>query len=320
MPKIIDFSQPITRVILEFPEVKDILYQLGFDMINNAVARATIGKITSINKASRIKKIPIETIAKAFVDHGFQIVNKENQMKRKIIQIDEEKCNGCGACANACHEGAIEMIDGKAKLTRDDYCDGLGDCLPACPTGAISFVEREAAAYNEAAVLKNKQAKMQEKMKNGGIALAHHGCPGHKAVTLHHNDQVPCSEPNKTTVSRLGQWPCQIKLVNVNAPYFNNAKLLICADCAAYAYANLHEDFMKGKITIIGCPKLDDVDYSEKLTEILLRNDIKSVNIVRMEVPCCGGLENAVKKALQDSGKFIPWQVTTISIDGKILD
>lgn len=242
-------------------------------------------------------------------------------MKRKIIQIDEEKCNGCGACAAACHEGAIEMIDGKAKLTRDDYCDGLGDCLPACPTGAITFVEREAAAYNEAAVLQNKQAKMQEKMKQGGMTLQHHhGCPGHKAVTFSKSEDSISGEVYKKPTSRLGQWPCQIKLVNVNAPYFNNAKLLVCADCTAYAYANLHEEFMKGKITIIGCPKLDDIDYSQKLTEIILCNNIKSVNVVRMEVPCCGGLENAVKKALQDSGKFIPWQVTTISIDGKLLD
>lgn len=244
-------------------------------------------------------------------------------MKRKIIRIDEEKCNGCGACANACHEGAIEIINGKAKLTRDDYCDGFGDCLPACPTGAITFTEREAAAYNEEAVLKNKQAKMQEKMKNGGISLGHHeGCPGQKTMLLKH---VPGEEAEPSTrytkpVSRLGQWPCQIKLVNANAPYFNGAKLLVAADCTAYAYANLHEEFMKGKITIIGCPKLDAADYSEKLTEIIKNNDIQSVTVVRMEVPCCGGIESAVKKSLQDSGKFIPWQVATISIDGKLSD
>ena len=243
-------------------------------------------------------------------------------MKRKIIQIDEEKCNGCGACESACHEGAIKVIDGKAKLTRDDYCDGFGDCLPTCPTGAITFVEREAAAYDEVAVIKNKQAKMQEKMKADGATLAgsaHFGCPGKKAMTLNTSASETETEHIKTP-SRLGQWPCQIKLVNVNAPYFNGAKLLIAADCTAYAYANLHEEFMKGKITIIGCPKLDSIDYSEKLTEIIKNNDIKSVTVVRMEVPCCGGIENAVKKALQDSGKFIPWQVTTISIDGKILD
>lgn len=250
-------------------------------------------------------------------------------MKRKIIQIDEEKCNGCGACANACHEGAIELVNGKAKLTRDDYCDGFGDCLPACPTGAISFVEREAAAYDEEAVIKNKQAKMQEKMRAGGIAFGahvHHArCPGSRMMSLHAGEQQSDDEQSdvitaKKSVSRLGQWPCQIKLVNVNAPYFDGAKLLVAADCTAYAYANMHEEFMKGKITIIGCPKLDAIDYSEKLTQIIKNNDIKNVTVVRMEVPCCGGIENAVKKALQDSGKFIPWQVTTISIDGKILD
>lgn len=207
-------------------------------------------------------------------------------MIRRIIEIDEDKCNGCGACAAACHEGAIGMVDGKAKLLRDDYCDGLGDCLPACPTGAIRFVEREAAAYDEQAVLEN-----QKKAAPAGI------------------------QP-----SQLAQWPCQIKLVPVNAPYFQGAKLLIAADCTAYAYANVHQEFMRGKVTIIGCPKLDDVDYSEKLTQILENNDIKSVTILRMEVPCCGGLEMAAKKALKESGKFIPWQVVTISIDGKILD
>ena len=207
-------------------------------------------------------------------------------MIRRIIEIDEDKCNGCGACAAACHEGAIGMVDGKAKLLRDDYCDGLGDCLPTCPTGAIRFVEREAAAYDEQAVLEN-----QKKAAPAGI------------------------QP-----SQLAQWPCQIKLVPVNAPYFQGAKLLIAADCTAYAYANVHQEFMRGKVTIIGCPKQDDVDYSEKLTQILENNDIKSVTILRMEVPCCGGLEMAAKKALKESGKFIPWQVVTISIDGKILD
>lgn len=204
-------------------------------------------------------------------------------MIRRIIEIDEDKCNGCGACAAACHEGAIGMVDGKAKLLRDDYCDGLGDCLP---TGAIRFVEREAAAYDEQAVLENQK----------------------KAA------------PAVIQPSQLAQWPCQIKLVPVNAPYFQGAKLLIAADCTAYAYANMHQEFMRGKVTIIGCPKLDDVDYSEKLTQILENNDIKSVTILRMEVPCCGGLEMAAKKALKESGKFIPWQVVTISIDGKILD
>ena len=207
-------------------------------------------------------------------------------MIRRIIEIDEDKCNGCGACAAACHEGAIGMVDGKAKLLRDDYCDGLGDCLPTCPTGAIRFVEREVAAYDEQAVLENQK----------------------KAA------------PAVIQPSQLAQWPCQIKLVPVNAPYFQGAKLLIAADCTAYSYANVHQEFMRGKVTIIGCPKLDDVDYSEKLTQILENNDIKSVTILRMEVPCCGGLEMAAKKALKESGKFIPWQVVTISIDGKILD
>lgn len=229
-------------------------------------------------------------------------------MIRKIIEIDEEKCNGCGACAAACHEGAIGMVDGKAKLLRDDYCDGLGDCLPTCPTGAIRFVEREAAAYDEQAVLENQKNKQK---------LAHPGCPGHQMRQFSRQEEV---QAQASAPSQLGQWPCQIKLVPVNAPYFDNAKLLIAADCTAFAYANLHQEFMRGKITLIGCPKLDSVDYSEKLTEIIRNNDVQSLTIVRMEVPCCGGLELAAKKALQESGKFIPWQVITISVDGKILD
>lgn len=277
-------------------------------------------------------------------------------MIRRVIQIDEDKCNGCGACANACHEGAIGMVNGKAKLLRDDYCDGLGDCLPSCPTGAITFVEREAAAYDEAAVMANKQAKLDEgKSANGsGKNPIHSGCPGSmarsifrrpaaasgreadKAVQASSYEQaaVECVQntPDKTVnqqagdiynyerPSQLTQWPVQIKLAPVNAPYFDGAKLLIAADCTAYAYASFHEKFIKGHVTLIGCPKLDSVDYSEKLTEIIRRNDIQSVTIVRMEVPCCGGLEMAAKKALQDSGKFIPWQVATISIDGRILD
>lgn len=230
-------------------------------------------------------------------------------MIRKIIEIDENKCNGCGACAKACHEGAIGMVNGKAKLLRDDYCDGLGDCLPTCPTGAIRFVEREAAAYDEKAVLENRKSE----------AHTHSGCPGHQIRQMMQKDITEVAD-GVHSHSQLGQWPCQIKLVPVNAPFFNGAKLLIAADCAAYAYARMHEEFMRGKITIIGCPKLDHTDYSEKLTQIIRKNNIQSVTVVRMEVPCCGGLELAAKKALQDSGKFIPWQVITISIDGKILD
>ena len=235
-------------------------------------------------------------------------------MKRTIITIDEAACTGCGLCAEACHEGAIGMVNGKAKLLRDDYCDGLGDCLPTCPTGAITFVEREAAEYDEKAVLENKRKKL--------AAAIPHGCPGHQLRRFERAEEESNDEAKSEhrSVSRLGQWPCQIKLVPVNAPYFNGAKLLIAADCTAYAYANMHEDFMKGKITLIGCPKLDDTDYSEKLTEIIATNDIKSVTVVRMEVPCCGGLEAAAKKALQASGKFIPWQVVTLSLDGKIKD
>lgn len=230
-------------------------------------------------------------------------------MIRKIIEIDKEKCNGCGLCAHACHEGAIGMVDGKATLLRDDYCDGLGNCLPVCPTGAISFVEREAAAYDEAAVQANMQVKSQP----------HTGCPGSMARSMEH---APVNQPASfiPMPSQLRQWPVQIKLVPVNAPYFDGASLLIAADCTAYAYANFHQDFIRGKVTLVGCPKLDDVDYSEKLTEIIRSNEIQEVTIVRMEVPCCGGLEMAAKKALQASGKFIPWQVVTISIDGKILD
>ena len=200
-------------------------------------------------------------------------------MIRKIIKIDKEKCNGCGACASACHEGAIDIIDGKAELVREHFCDGLGDCLPECPTGAISFEEREAPAYDEEAV---KEAQKK--------------------------------------IAALQNWPVQIKLAPVNAPYFNGSKLLIAADCTAYAYAAFHQDFIRNKVTLIGCPKLDQVDYSEKLTAIIQNNNIQSVTIVRMEVPCCGGLEIAAKKALQASGKFIPWQVVTISIDGKIME
>lgn len=230
-------------------------------------------------------------------------------MIRKIIHIDEEKCNGCGACAAACHEGAIEMVDGKARLTREDYCDGLGDCLPACPTGAITFEEREAPAYNEAAVLAAKKEK----------APLPCGCPGSQAKALH---REPCAAPATQTpaASQLSQWPVQIKLMPVKAPYLDGARLLIAADCTAYAYGNFHNEFIRGHITLIGCPKLDEGDYTEKLTQIIAGNDIKSVTVARMEVPCCGGIENAVKRALQASGKFIPWNVVTISTDGRILD
>lgn len=236
-------------------------------------------------------------------------------MKRKIIKIDENLCNGCGACAAACHEGAIGMIDGKAKLLRDDYCDGLGDCLPACPAGAISFEEREAAAYDEKAVLKNKQKKKAEGM---GIPLS---CPGSRLKTMQ-REPVRTTETTSISagVSQLRQWPVQIKLAPVNAPYFDGAKLLVAADCTAYAYAAFHDKFIKNHITLIGCPKLDTVDYSEKLTDIIKNNNIKSVTVVRMEVPCCGGIENAVKAALQNSGKFMPWNVVTISTDGQIID
>lgn len=230
-------------------------------------------------------------------------------MIRKIIKIDEEKCNGCGACSKACHEGAIEMINGKAKLTREDYCDGLGDCLPACPTGAITFEEREAPAYDDEAV---KKAKMKKK----GMTLPC-GCPGTHSREL----KRETADSYSTSVSsQLRQWPCQIKLVPVNAPYFDNANLLIAADCTAYAYGNFHNEFIRNHITLIGCPKLDEGDYTEKLTQIIATNEIKSVTVVRMEVPCCGGIENAAKNALKGSGKFIPWRVVTISTDGRILD
>lgn len=236
-------------------------------------------------------------------------------MKRKIIAIDSEKCNGCGACAAACHEGAIGMVDGKARLLREDYCDGLGDCLPACPTGAITFVEREAPAYDEQAVLAAKQKKQRENDPS-----PHGGCPGHRLHRFSSSEAAEAPAETGEAVSRLGQWPCQIQLVPVNAPYFDGARLLIAADCTAYAYARMHEDFMRGRITLIGCPKLDAVNYAEKLTAILQSHDIQSVTVVRMEVPCCGGLEAAAKKALQDSGKWIPWQVVVLSLDGKRLD
>ena len=234
-------------------------------------------------------------------------------MIRRIIRIDQEKCNGCGACAAACHEDAIAMVDGKAQLMRDDYCDGLGDRLPACPTEAITFMEREAAAYDEKAVMENKRRKMREQ----GMTLSC-GCPGSQSRNIQREAAPAAEAPRAEQASRLSQWPVQIKLVPVNAPYFDGARLLIAADCTAYAYAAFHERFIKGHITLVGCPKLDSVDYSEKLTEIIRENSIKSVTVVRMEVPCCGGLELAAKKALQQSGKFIPWQVVTVTVDGRL--
>ena len=232
-------------------------------------------------------------------------------MIRKIIKIDKEKCNGCGACAAACHEGAIEMIGGKAMLTREDYCDGLGDCLPACPVDAISFEHREAPAYDEEAVMRSKAKKKVER--------SFCSCPGTQSRAIA-RDKRACEQISPAVASQLSQWPCQIKLVPVNAPYFDGADLLIAADCTAYAYGNFHNEFIRNRITLIGCPKLDEGDYAEKFTRIISENNIRSVKIVRMEVPCCSGLENATKRALMASGKFIPWQVVTISTDGKILD
>ncbi|MGI5824423.1 MAG: 4Fe-4S binding protein [Bacillota bacterium] len=235
-------------------------------------------------------------------------------MIRKIIEIDEKKCNGCGACADACHEDAIAIINGKAKLIRDDYCDGLGDCLPACPTDAITFVEREAAAYDEAAVKRNQMQKALQ--KSGKLPC---GCPGSNAKKLTPKN-IPENNSREPQASQLSQWPVQIKLLPVNASYFDNANLLIAADCTAYAYADFHSKFIKNRITLVGCPKLDEGDYTEKLTAIIKNNNIKSVTVVRMEVPCCGGIEKAVKNALQNSGKLIPWQVNTISLDGQIIE
>lgn len=226
-------------------------------------------------------------------------------MIRKIIKIHEEKCTGCGVCAIACHEGAIEMVNGKAKLTREDHCDGLGDCLPACPADAISFEEREAPAYNEEAVLAAKSKK----------AAMPCGCAGNKIQFFpRHDNTAPA-----VAQSCLSHWPVQIKLVSENAPYFENADVLIAADCTAFAYGNFHSEFIKGRITLVGCPKLDEGDYSGKLASIFIKNTVKSVTVAKMEVPCCGGIENAVKSALEISGKSIPLKVVTLSVDGKIL-
>lgn len=231
-------------------------------------------------------------------------------MIRKIITINEDKCNGCGLCAEACHEGAIGMVNGKAKLLRDDYCDGLGDCLPACPTGAITFEEREAADYDEAAVEahKAKRAAAKFKAKESGAADA----SGSAAAT----DAANAAGSPAPIESQLANWPVQIKLAPIQAPYFEDADLLIAADCSAYAYGNFHKDFIEGKITLMGCPKLDMVDYSEKLTEMFASNTIRSITLTRMEVPCCGGLEYAVKQAIAASGKDIPLKVVTIGING----
>jgi Fe-S-cluster-containing hydrogenase component 2 len=257
-------------------------------------------------------------------------------MKRKIIHIDRDLCNGCGACAAACHEGAIEMVEGKAVLTREDYCDGLGDCLPACPTGAITFEERDAPAYNEAAVLAAKAqkeaaavAQAKPLSKPAAPAMPAHGvhggaklpcgCPGTNSKRIV-RDESACSVSAAPVTSRLSQWPVQIKLVPVHAPYFDGAHLLIAADCTAYAYGNIHEEFIKGRVTLIGCPKLDEGDYADKLTAIISNNNIKSVTVLRMEVPCCGGIENAAKRAIQASGKFLPWRVVTVSTDGRLME
>ncbi len=239
-------------------------------------------------------------------------------MIRQIIEIDEKKCNGCGACATACQEDAIAIIDGKAKLVRDDYCDGLGNCLPACPTDAIRFIEREAAAFDEEAVKRNQAAKEKAKKAAQKDTLPC-GCPGTQSRQITRQPQPQASSCQEAP-SQLSQWPVQIKLVPTNAPYFQDANLLIAADCTAYAYGNFHDKFIKNRITLVGCPKLDEGDYTEKLTAIIRDNDIKSVTVVRMEVPCCGGIENATVNALKASGKFIPWQVVTISTDGNIIE
>ena len=249
-------------------------------------------------------------------------------MKRKIVSIDETRCNGCGLCVSACHEGAIQLIDGKAKLISDSYCDGLGDCLPACPVDAIQIVEREAADYDEAAVAARMAAAKGHAVPAAPAPApaaakppVFAGCPGMMAKSMAPKPAAaPAPDAPSPPVAKLGNWPVQIKLVNPRAPYLQNAALLIAADCTAFAYADIHRKFMRNKVTLIGCPKLDEGDYAEKLTAILQANEIKSVTVLRMEVPCCGGLSAAVQRALQASGKMIPWQVVTISTDGEILE
>lgn len=256
-----------------------------------------------------IKTIKIGLSFKAYVSQ------LEDNMKRNIISIDEKKCVGCGLCVTGCHQGALEIVNGKAKLVSETYCDGLGMCLPSCPTGALKVIEKEVEAFEE-----HHKKEAEKAPASSGCSG---GCPSTVSKTFNRGD---AEKPNTTSAvsdempSQLGQWPCQIKLVPVNAPYFDNARLLVAADCTAFANANIHQTYMKNKITIIGCPKLDMVDYAEKLTEILKHNNIKSVDVLRMSVPCCGGIEQAVKKALIDSGKMIPWQVVTISTDGTVLD
>ena len=245
-------------------------------------------------------------------------------MLRNIVEIDEKRCTGCGLCVDACHEGAIGLVDGKARLLRDDYCDGLGDCLPSCPADAIRIVKREAPAYDEAAVVARKMVQ---------ASMPTQGCPGSQAKAIdregdgraeHFVGGKPVQPSDAAPLraaqpARLAQWPCQIKLVPANAPYFNGAHLLVAADCCAFAYGSFHEDFMKGRVTLVGCPKLDGVDYGDKLADICARNDIRSVTVCRMEVPCCGGIEHAAHRAVEESGRSIPFEVVTISTDGSIL-
>lgn len=241
-------------------------------------------------------------------------------MKRKIVKIYEEKCNGCGLCVNACHEGALELKNGKAVLLSDVYCDGLGDCLPQCPVDAIEIIEREAEEFDKELVEKKMEERKQKKEQKEEMPC---GCPGHHAKVINHKETVKVKSENLEKIeliSQLRQWPVQLKLVSPMAPYFEGAHVLVAADCTAFAYANIHQDFMKGKVTLIGCPKLDDIDYSEKLTAILKNNDVKSITVLRMEVPCCGGIVNAVKNAIIASGKLIPWGYKVVATDGTLLD